>query len=975
LTPEAATREDGRMSKRRTAFAFALLFTLLPAMAGTVLAPGARLFLIKTAHFDIIFPEASRKSALHLAPLADAVYDEVAGKLEAPAACRIPVVITPDIGTFNGYTNPVPYMHIVLYDTASSLDWTSFDDNFRGLFLHELTHAVSLRIRAPWAEFLGGIFGSWVLPGLLNTPEFMVEGVTVSFESADGVTGRANDPLVRERVRQDILENRFKTPFEASALYDEYPGGSVYYEYGGLFNAYLQKRYGMEAYARLWRAMGDLVFSLSLDPYEVGFYRVFEKSYGLPFRKAWADFRNSLEIGGVLDPPEVLPLGGAGRGFATLSGPLAAGEGCLFWVDARSRRAMALELSSMRESILFDADYNCKISDASPDARMRAGEGGRGSGRLLVTRALALPDGRDRLETAEYDLASRRFVPGSGIAGMREARYFGKGVLGIVSNLHNTDLVLASSDGRKILLAGSERLMFASPAVLDEKRVALVVAIGGKRGIGILDVDSGSLSLIKPQAGDGELLAYVRGLSASNGELCFSCDPNDRLYRLGRLEGLESGGSPTIHLEAEDYSGGVFSPVAVDGAIYYAGRFSEGEKLCRYPDGEGRAGGRSISCSLEPFEPAVPASPATALDVQVEPYRPLAYANPFNMWFLYPDPSAIGRSLNPTALFYLRDPIDANIFILSVGYDSLHPFADLGLEWMASDLPVSFTTSVQDSLVYLSSGEPIRQSLASAEADFSLPVFPIPRKFIFGLGGQGLARSYGSEDNPYSWSYYGFGAAASAIVGYEGRLPGSAKGSTRGLDIVSYHDIDLGSAVYKAETHLTAALDEPSLRLDLWGAWATEPILRLDSTSPVFSADRRPAYVEYQSLEIGSRRLVLEGSLSLNLATEPMHADLLGLYFNRLLVDSGCRGAYVSGGGDAFLCSAFARLSLDLGAAIGAAAGGFRTFAEGYARLDGSELADALGLRLGLQIDAASGLSEGARLYRPTAPALTAELY
>src|SRR5208283_3297439 len=168
--------------------------------------------------------------------------------------------------------------------------------------LHELTHAVSLQIKAPWASFLSGIFGSWVLPGLLNEPEFMVEGVAVSFESDEAPSGRANDPLVKEDVRQDILENRFKSPIEASGLYDEYPFGDIYYDYGGLFSAYMQKTYGMAKYAALWKAAGTLVFSVSLDPHEIGFYAAFRRTYGIPFLKAWADFRDSLSLSGIADP-------------------------------------------------------------------------------------------------------------------------------------------------------------------------------------------------------------------------------------------------------------------------------------------------------------------------------------------------------------------------------------------------------------------------------------------------------------------------------------------------------------------------------------------------------------------------------------------------------------------------------------------------------------------------------------------------
>ena len=275
------------------------------ASAGPVFAPGTKLFVIKTEHFDIIFPERSRPSALRLSTMAESVYAEVSGKIQARLPARVPVVITPDIGIFNGSTNPFPYMHIVLIDSALDLGWTSFKDNFRNLFLHELTHAVSLQIRAPWASFFSGIFGSWVLPGLLNEPEFMVEGVAVSFESDDEMGGRANDPLIKEQVRQDILENRFKSPIEASGIYDEYPYGDIFYYYGGLFNAYIQKTYGMDKYAELWTAMGNLIVPTSLDPYDVSFYKAFHTTYGIPFLKAWADFRNSIALPGVVDPPEI----------------------------------------------------------------------------------------------------------------------------------------------------------------------------------------------------------------------------------------------------------------------------------------------------------------------------------------------------------------------------------------------------------------------------------------------------------------------------------------------------------------------------------------------------------------------------------------------------------------------------------------------------------------------------------------------
>src|SRR5512138_3768709 len=92
----------------------AILATARPApiQAGPVFAPGTALFVARTRHFDIIFPERSRASAMRLREFAESVYYEVAGKLAASLPDRVPVAITPDIGSFDGYSQPFPYAHI-----------------------------------------------------------------------------------------------------------------------------------------------------------------------------------------------------------------------------------------------------------------------------------------------------------------------------------------------------------------------------------------------------------------------------------------------------------------------------------------------------------------------------------------------------------------------------------------------------------------------------------------------------------------------------------------------------------------------------------------------------------------------------------------------------------------------------------------------------------------------------------------------
>lgn len=939
---------SSRFSRHRArllSVALAFAVALESSWAGPVFAPGQRLFTIKTEHFDIIFSERSRPTALSLASFAEDALAYVEGELSLGLPERVPVVITPDIGTFNGYSTPFPYAHIVLYDTSLDLGWTAFENNLRGLFVHELTHAISLQSRAPWADFLSGVFGSWISPALANAPEFMVEGATVGLEGEGGPGGRAADPLVKERIRQDIRENRFKSPLECEGVYDAYPGGNVYYEYGGLFSAYLRERYGAERYARLWKSLGTLIVSITLDPYKAGFYKVFEKAYGLSFEEAWADFRYSMAIAGIEDAPERI-----GPARPQYIAGLAAGGGSLFWVDGIARRALRLDTVTGKTSALFEADSSCAITDATADGS-----------RLLAYRSVALPDGRDRVETVQYDVAARRFLPGSAASGLREARFFRGGYVGIASNLHDSDLVLVAGSERRVLLPGSERVMYASPAVLDEDRIALIVSIDARRTIGVLEVDSGELWLVRPdggpEGGDSRLLDYVRQISCSDGRLWFNHDSDDRLYKLGAIEGLASGGPGLIRVEETDRSGGVFWPVEVEDRVYCVGRFSDGQdlRLCpgavSGPAGARAGGEREIAYRLERFDPFAAreerdASIAEAAQAaRIEPYRPLAYANPLGFWIPYFDPSTIDRSFRPFALFYMGDPIDANSVFVNAGYDSAYPFADIGVEWIGAGLPVALDLALADGLSYGASGPPRRLTSAALSASLDLPFFPSPRALALGLGGEVFARARGSSGSPYEWPYDGWGATASGSIGWKGRGIGPWKSAGRGVDLTTYHDLEATSLTYKAEASLVASYDRPALRLDLWGAWATDPTLRLDASSEVFSSDRRPAYFEYADSGRGDEDALAQGVASWRLADQPIRSSLLGLYFNRLILDAGYRAAYFGG---EYLQSCFARASLDVSKGLGAAGGvGLRLFAEAFARLDGSAPEDAVGWRFG----------------------------
>ncbi|HOT59639.1 MAG TPA: hypothetical protein PLJ83_08270, partial [Spirochaetales bacterium] len=148
-----------------------------------------KLYQIKTQYFTIIFPEPSKKSAYYLASFADALYEEVAQKLGTKPELTIPVLITPDSESINGFFSSYPIVKIVLYETSiSNNSQLSFNNQLYKLFYHELTHFVSLSGLNSLTRSLSKFFGGWIFGiNQLQIPANFLEGVTVSFESHDGI--------------------------------------------------------------------------------------------------------------------------------------------------------------------------------------------------------------------------------------------------------------------------------------------------------------------------------------------------------------------------------------------------------------------------------------------------------------------------------------------------------------------------------------------------------------------------------------------------------------------------------------------------------------------------------------------------------------------------------------------------------------------------------------------------------------------
>jgi len=873
----------------RISRARATLFALAVSLVAANLAfaqnyrPFTSLRALRTEHFEIIFPEESRRTAEALAGFADETYERVSGLLGIELRGRVPVAVTPHTDEFNGYMNPFPYPHIVLFDTPMDPEWTTFRDSLEGLFLHELTHAVSMSSRGPFSEFLHGIFGGWVMPSMLNAPLFMLEGVTVSFESLEGY-GRANDPLVRELVRQARLEGKALTPFQASGMYDYPPFGS-YYEYGGLFSAYLQSEYGMEKYAELWKAVGSsLKLSLSLE--KSGVYGVFREVYGVKLTDAWEGFLSSLDLDGVEDNAGLT----ARAGESIISG-LDSGGGRVFRLDRVAKDISAYRPSDGSWERVLTLSGDASDFDVSDDGSTVLVAGYRYAGAL----ATAIVE--------EFDVASGK-ATGRSWKGLRKPRYFRDGVVGVGSDLHATRIVYRDgAGGERVLLEGDGARLFSAPAPVDADRIAFIVADSGDRRIGVYDFVTGEARLLESDlADDGARWRYARGLRATAGKLYFSYDHDDRLYKLASLDLMADGGAATF--SGRDFSGGVFSPVEVDGTIFYRGAFSTWDALMRFPEDADDLSGEKAALRYVPL-PAGRPSRATGSDSRPEPvesaYFPLKYMNPLSLWFPYPIVRMGADTFRVDGFMitsFMGTPTDGDTILLSAGYDAVGNMAVVDLTWRGLGLGLPVSARLADSIEYRAEtdlDDPYRDTRFSVQAEFSkaiargrasMTLAPIFEAVL-------VADELSGSSTAYDWDYSDPSFAAGLRAGLSTLTRPSWRLFGAGLSLDAYARVSLPSASWRYDATLRAASELLSLpiRATVYGSW-DELGMAIDGSSTLYGAAPydSAAVKEYADEAPGGLRWVAGAEVELAALSFDVQSNISHLYFNRLFGVIGWRG-------------------------------------------------------------------------------------
>ena len=626
---------------------FILIVIIAANLYPQVFKPFRKLHTIQTKKFEIIFPIESRRTAENLAKVADDIYEKYSKILNSTVAGKIPITITPDINMFNSMAMIIPYSSLILYDTNMDESLTSYNNNFETVFIHELTHLLSMASEN--TGLAAKVLGNWASFVHINAMPFMIEGGPVSMESLTGF-GRANDPLVKQRLRQDIFEGNFRTPIQASYVWTKSPYGNVYYEYGGLFSKYLQDRFGMEKYTEFWKKM-QTSLSFSFLIYNSGVYGAFKKVYGMKFTEVWADFQNSLALENV-NPSEELMV----NDKETFINDIYSYNNTVYYIDGDIGALYSYKEKRNNQNNKKDLKLEFLIDQGSESLDISKD----GNNALIVS--YMFNGGLYKYIVKEYDLNKKTRTKRKWFD-MQYARYFRNGIIGISKDLHNSILVYINENGEKeILLQANDNFGYSSPTVIDDNNIALIVTENGIKHIAIFNYNNKSLRYIDTK---DNTLNYVRTLRYSNNKVLFSYNNNDKFYKLGEID-LNNN---QMKLYTKDYSGGVLSPTYANGSVYYRGRFSEFDRLMKYSDNT------SVTKNFTYTDKTINKYEFTP-QMELGNYNGFKYFKPWTMWIPLPQ-------ISDTFPFFIN-----GLGILSI---TASPSADnITSIWLGYDIPSNF---------------------------------------------------------------------------------------------------------------------------------------------------------------------------------------------------------------------------------------------------------------------------------------------
>lgn len=545
--------------KKRLAFLILCFISATLAVFSFEAKSKKGLFYVKTKHFDIIYAPASRENAALLAKKADALYEEIASLYKLKHDLRLPVFLISGDDTLNGYFTIYPFNHIVIYDAPITEDMAVFSDTLVSIFRHELTHAISYNVREGFSRFIQVTFGDAINFGSFIITTAWAEGAAVSSESMHG-EGRVNDEYSMHMIKQAKIEGRFPRYSEVNGTKDIYPYTRESYAFGGAFNAWLQKKYGMEKYAEFWH--------MAVNIKTLSYFWAFKKVYKKPLKQVWQEWRDEFPVSPDLRQ-ELSWSRPAKQELSSHSSLSSAGdEFCYYDENESAVYVFALKGEKYKK---------IKKIKASAVSRVHLSEDGKILAVSFTKRGVKRSENRVKF----YNLKSGKsfFFNESGVK--EAATFYFEGELYAVlvkakgsASFLKTYKMEAGSFKECASFEAEENAAFFHPVALSGARVAFIYKKGLNFSIRFFELKTKEVREIKMPFDN----VVIRSLSANGETLCFSWTKELTMPRAGFID-FASG---KIKTQRYDISGGVFSPVIANKEKgFYIASYFDGTKLMR----------------------------------------------------------------------------------------------------------------------------------------------------------------------------------------------------------------------------------------------------------------------------------------------------------------------------------------------------------------------------------------------------------
>lgn len=271
--------------------AAAALLVAAALEAGSAEAGDPRLeyYTVETPHFRVHYHGGLEKIAQRTASLAEAIRDRLTTKLVTPPSQTIHILLTDVTDSANGSATALPYNAIELFVTApeDQSELGDYDDWMTGLVTHEQAHVFHLDNISGIPLLLNAILGKTYSPNQVQ-PKWILEGLAVAMESRLTSGGRVRSTLFDMFLRANVLEDQIVPIDRLSHTTRAFPGGSIWYLYGGKFISWILDTYGEDTFAAVASDYGSNIFPWGIN-------RSIRRATGRTYTELYAGWIASLK--------------------------------------------------------------------------------------------------------------------------------------------------------------------------------------------------------------------------------------------------------------------------------------------------------------------------------------------------------------------------------------------------------------------------------------------------------------------------------------------------------------------------------------------------------------------------------------------------------------------------------------------------------------------------------------------------------